>query len=63
MEDLHQIYSRITAAHLLAVQVGSAEHARRQEQALFSYSEAIADAKERLRRHRLACYTKGLTGG
>ena len=59
--DLHQLYSRTTAAHLLAVQVDSAEDARRHEQALFGYSEAIADAKERLRRHLLVCDAKGLT--
>jgi hypothetical protein len=55
IEDLYQLYSRISAKHLLAVQAENSESVRQHETLMFSYSEAIKKAEDRLKAHRLLC--------
>lgn len=53
--DLRQLYGSANGYHLKAVQLQNAEAARRYEEAMNSYSEAIKNAHRRLAKHQLKC--------
>ena len=55
LDDLHKLYSRVSAIHLSAVQAEDARKARRYEEIMFSYSTAIKQTEDWLKAHRLLC--------
>jgi hypothetical protein len=55
LEDLHLLYSHVSAAHLRAVMSENADASRQNEEIMFSYSAAIKRAEDGLKQHRLLC--------